>query len=148
MNNLDSLWLFLIIPFNTFIRSIFYLIICFWDQRNINQCFPWSHLHKFMAMLATCGFNFPLCPSGPIHSSILNFALPEIKFQSLEAENVPLAEVTLDAKILVKRLLNLLLCLLSLQFQCHLFVFFSFDLYSFIAVCQMLVFWSLLIFFY
>lgn len=53
----------------------------------------------------------------------MHSVLPEIKFQSLETEYLPAEEANLDAKILVKLLLHLLLCLLSLQFQCHLFVF-------------------------
>lgn len=41
----------------------------------------------------------------------LYFVLTEIKFQSLEAKYLPTEEANLDAKILVKLLLHLLLCL-------------------------------------
>ena len=63
------------------------------------------------------------CLSGPIHSTHFVFVLSKTKSQSLEAECLPPEEAYLDAKILVKLLLHLCLCLTDPQFQCHVFVF-------------------------
>ena len=65
-----------------------------------------------MGILATYGFNFPICPSGPIHwpyMAHLALCLPEIKFQFLEAEYLPPEQAKLSAQILVKLMLHLLL---------------------------------------
>jgi len=118
-----SLWLFLIVPF--FLRSIILwfvseigrMVIC------IFHCCNKSCPHKFMTLLATCDFTFPICLSGPVHLPHLALVLPQIKFQSLEAEYFPPEEDSLDAKILANLLLHLLKRRLSLQFQRRLFVF-------------------------
>ena len=55
--------------------------------------------------------------------TILCYILPEIKFESLEAEHLPPEEANLDAKILVQSLLYLSLYLPSPQIQCDLLVF-------------------------
>lgn len=37
--NLNGLWLLLIIPFNPFLRSILYFLVCFEDWQNVDKCF-------------------------------------------------------------------------------------------------------------
>lgn len=94
------------------------------------------HPHKFIAVLAICSFNFnvPICPSDCMYLTHVAHFLPEIKFQSQEAEHLHPKKASVDAKILVK-LLCLHLCLPNPQFQCHFYAF-CFGLCSFIAVYQ------------
>ena len=41
--NLDSLWTFLTITLNNSFRNVLYLLVCFWDWRNVNLCFLLLH---------------------------------------------------------------------------------------------------------
>ena len=100
-----------------------------------------------MAIFVTYGFNFLLLALYTwLAYFVLCFTLG--KFQSLEGEYLPPEKANLDAKILVKLLLQLFLCLIILQFQCHLFVVLALVSWSFIAsiFAKILVFWSLLSF--
>lgn len=54
---------------------------------------------------------------------IMYIVLPDRMFQLLEGEYLPPDGVNLGANILVKLLLYLLLCLLTLRFQCYSFLF-------------------------
>ena len=94
--------------------------------------------HKFMAILATYGFNVPICSSGLIYSVHLALYFLEDKVPIPRIHL--LQEVNLDAKILVKLLLHLLLYLPNLKFQCHLCVFLALASDHFLAVCQSICF--------
>ena len=97
------------------------------------HCCNKSHPHKFMALLTTYGFNFPICSSGPRHSThfVLYFSWLEVLIPRgwiFTSERGPS-----NAKFLVKLSLHLPLRLLNLKLQCHLHCF---ELWPFIEVCQ------------
>lgn len=76
MYNLKSWQLFLIKPFNTFLRSILCFMIFFTNGGMLIQvllCCNKSGSHKFIPMLVTYGFNFPICPSISIHLTHVAF---------------------------------------------------------------------------
>lgn len=83
-DNLDNLWLFLmnntLISFSEAFFTLWLvseagrMLIC------VFHCCNKSRPHKFMAVLATCGFNLPICPPGPVHSThlVLGFTSDEV----------------------------------------------------------------------
>lgn len=75
--------------------------------------------------------------------SILYFALPDIKFQSLEDEHLPYEEANLDTRIMVKLLLYLHLCSTKLSISVPFICIFGIGLWSFRKVCQNIYFYGL-----
>ena len=99
-----------------FVSEIGGILVC------VFHCCNKSHSHKFMVLLTTYGFNFPICPSGPRHSThfVLYFSWLEVLipkgwiFTSERGQS--------NAKFLVKFLSHLALWLLNLKLQCHLLI--------------------------
>jgi hypothetical protein len=88
-----------------------------------------------MALLATYSFIFHICPSGSIGWTHLVLCFTWDKVLYLEAEYLHPEEANVDDKILVKLLLYMLLFLLNFLFNA-IYLYFYFDLSSFIEVCQ------------
>lgn len=113
-----------------FVSEIGRMLIC------VFRCCNKSHPHKFIAMLAICGFNFPICPSGPIHSTCLVLCFTWVKvpiprnwiFISWRGQS--------GCQDFGEIMLHPCLCLINLQSQCPIFVFFGFGLWSFIEAWQ------------
>lgn len=81
--HLGSSWLLLIKFFNIFIRNFFLFYGLSLKLEKCNSCFHCcdrSLSHKFMAISATHGFNFPIWLSDPIHLShfILGFTWDKV----------------------------------------------------------------------
>lgn len=68
-----TVWMFLI-PFTIFLTSIL-LWFVYEIGGMLLLCFPLQQItsYKFMALLATCYLNFPICPSGPKYLTYLAF---------------------------------------------------------------------------
>lgn len=96
----DCSWQYLLI----FFSEAFFILWFVSEIGVINlvfHCCKKSRTHKFMSVVATMAWIFLFVPLALYAQTILRLVLPEIKFQSLEAEYLPPEETTLDTKILV-----------------------------------------------